>query len=184
MSPVGLGRALVACFVAVGLLACSEPARPGDASGTDGASGDSASDVSSVTDASDAAACEGGAAMVCSGVCVDVSTDRANCGMCGRACGETGVCAGGVCSSGCGLGGQPCCTGSVCEEGATCTAGMCVANRGPQPTGRELVSSGGVMSSPMFFLTGTLGQSTQNTAAMQSTNFTLRGGLIGAIGGR
>lgn len=89
----------------------------------------------------------------------------------------------GVCAASCGLGGLPCCAGNVCEEGTTCTAGMCVANRGPQPTGREFVSAGGVMTSTGFVLSGTVGQSSQHQSPMTSTNFVLRGGVIGVIAG-
>ena len=39
---------------------------------------------------------------VCSGTCVDVDTDNANCGTCGNACADGEVCAGGTCGTTCG----------------------------------------------------------------------------------
>jgi hypothetical protein len=177
MNGNAIRRATTTCFVASALLMCSDPVRPTDAS-----SGDVVVD-SFVSDVADAIACEGGAAAVCSGACVDLSSNAQHCGACGRACGDGGTCSMGVCSATCGLAGLPCCAGGVCEEGALCTGGTCVANRGPQPTGREFVSAGGVSSSTRFVLKGALGQSSQHVSPMRSTNYVLRGGVVGVIGG-
>ena len=49
----------------------------------------------------------------CSGSCVNLSSDRSNCGLCGRACGADQVCSGGTCSS-------------VCGAGLTSCSGFCV----------------------------------------------------------
>jgi hypothetical protein len=160
------------------LVACSEPSRPTDAASSTDARGDSGAFVDAATDV---VACEGGAAAVCDGLCVDLSTSSQHCGACGRSCADGGVCTAGVCAASCGLAGLSCCAGDVCEEGATCTAGRCVANRGPQPVGRDFVSAGGTMSSAGFVLQGTVGQSSQHVQPMRSTNFVLRGGLIGSI---
>jgi hypothetical protein len=161
------------------LAGCSEPARPGDAQVE--ASVEASVDV--VTP--DAAlACDGAASLVCNGACVDVSSSAEHCGMCGRACTGGGRCVMGACQPGCGLAGLPCCAGDVCEEGAVCTAGACVANRGPQPVGRDLVSAGGTMTSTSHALQSTLGQSTQHQAPMSSPGFRLQGGLVGVIGRR
>jgi hypothetical protein len=81
----------------------------------------------------------------CGQSCSDVSSDKANCGACGIACGEGQVCSAGacVCESGtsscsgscvvlssdpqnCGACGKPCAQGQVCEGGsckASCTLG-------------------------------------------------------------
>lgn len=76
---------------------------------------------------------------VCSGVCTDVESSRANCGSCGNACGGNLVCSGGLCvlpSPG------PCSptnpTGA-CPSGQSCTGGACVTPTMPcssaNPTG-------------------------------------------------
>jgi hypothetical protein len=173
-------RGMAVCFVVGSMLACSDPVRPS----TDASRSDVTLTDAFVRDVSDAMiACEGGSSAMCDGVCVDLSRNAQHCGSCGRSCGDGGVCSMGVCAAICGLAGLPCCVGNVCEEGTQCTGGTCVANRGPQPTGRDLVSAGGVMSSPGWVLKGTMGQSSQHVGPMRSTNFVLRGGVIGVIGG-
>ena len=37
---------------------------------------------------------------ICAGVCVDVTSDKNNCGDCGKACGETATCVSGACGAG------------------------------------------------------------------------------------
>lgn len=51
----------------------------------------------------------------CDGVCVDLQTDRSNCGACQKPC-ASGVCAGGVCGPG----------GGACPAGQTDCGGVCV----------------------------------------------------------
>src|SRR5450432_2931517 len=43
-------------------------------------------------------ACQDGTPTVCSGTCVDTTSDPDNCGACGTKCGATSACAAGVCS--------------------------------------------------------------------------------------
>lgn len=75
----------------------------------------------------------------CSGVCVDTTIDRNNCGACGRVCPATQVCTAGACVN-CGTGlsvcGSACVNlqtdssncgtcGTVCPTGRACVAGVC-----------------------------------------------------------
>jgi hypothetical protein len=48
--------------------------------------------------------------------------------------------------------------------------------------GMDIVSGGNVMKSPGFTMISTLGQSSQHQGATTSTNFKLRGGLVGVTG--
>lgn len=80
----------------------------------------------------------------CSGVCVDSTSDEANCGACGTACGTTESCRSGACVSGCTLSGRFVAAGAiegcaVCDvarsstslsartNGSTCATGLCNA---------------------------------------------------------
>lgn len=66
--------------------------------------------------------CEGGL-VDCGGVCVDTSSDPSHCGGCGSACGEGGLCAGGVCSVGVGVGIGTCagaCSDPYVQDPASC----------------------------------------------------------------
>lgn len=63
-------------------------------------------------------ACPAGLA-ACSGACVDLATNDANCGSCGAACGGWQRClaqpsSGGECVA-CGGSREPCCAGGVCD---------------------------------------------------------------------
>jgi len=64
----------------------------------------------------DTGACEGGLTS-CSGECVDLASDEANCGECGNACGSGEVCSGSTCSAGCDPGLENC--GGSCVNLAT-----------------------------------------------------------------
>ncbi|MFT4039048.1 MAG: hypothetical protein QM692_12760 [Thermomicrobiales bacterium] len=65
------------------------------------------------------AVCPAGQA-ACAGDCADLQGDRANCGVCGVACGGGQVCQSGVCSIPCG--------GAFCPAATSlCVAGACVA---------------------------------------------------------
>jgi hypothetical protein len=64
--------------------------------------------------------------MVCSGVCLDVSSDVTNCGRCGNACAAGQFCMGGTCmapSSGALDPGRPCVQNSDCPGGGECGPG-------------------------------------------------------------
>lgn len=64
----------------------------------------------------------------CNGECVDLKTDRAHCGACGKRCGFAETCADSQCVSQCGPGGSPC-PGSLetcCRAGKTCCNGRCI----------------------------------------------------------
>lgn len=155
-----------------------------EASVDDGSAADAsdAGDGGVTPDGGDAGPCSMGQSL-CGASCVDLQSNAMNCGMCGRSC-PSGTCSMGVCQATCGLAGLPCCIGSTCEEGTTCSAGMCV--RGvtePIYRGSALVSSGRRSNSSNFRLFSTVGQSTQHTRSMTSTNFVLRGGLVGTVGG-
>lgn len=52
----------------------------------------------------------------------------------------------------------------------------------PGPPGNALVSAGNYVTSPNFKLVFTMGQSTINQSKMNSPNYRLQGGLIGATG--
>jgi Stigma-specific protein, Stig1 len=58
------------------------------------------------------------AAMACSGACVSVSNNNANCGSCGRACATGSACSGGSCYLN---DGQACTTGNQCLSGVCST---------------------------------------------------------------
>jgi sulfatase modifying factor 1 len=66
----------------------------------------------------------------CGGRCVDMQSDVAHCGACGRACGAGQSCCAGTCVNlqtdrgNCGTCGRSCPTGEVCSMGACCLAGM------------------------------------------------------------
>ena len=76
----------------------------------------------------------------CSGTCIDVRTDRTNCGVCGVACGDDQVCSQGSCQKSC-SGTETSCYGGCfelktdeehcgacdisCEDGQTCLDGFC-----------------------------------------------------------
>lgn len=83
--------------------------------------------------------------VACGEVCVDVESDAANCGGCGKACAEGEVCRDGVCSASCGAEETSCdgeCVdldrdaancgecGHACGEGESCDAGECVPGSG------------------------------------------------------
>ncbi len=74
---------------------------------------------------------------LCSGVCVNVATDAANCGQCGTVCGSGLVCSSGTCTGACTVGQTQC--GLACVDlnsdilncgqcGTTCLAGQVCAN--------------------------------------------------------
>jgi hypothetical protein len=79
----------------------------------------------------------------CGSSCTDPTTDNANCGTCGHACGDNGVCTGGSCSC---LNGTTSCSdscvdltndtancgscGKACGTGETCTNSACVCDTG------------------------------------------------------
>src|SRR5690606_24006820 len=63
------------------------------------------------------AECAGGAEL-CGGACVDVSSDRNNCGACGTACGAAEACVDGVCGVGCPAS-QVLCGGDACIDTTT-----------------------------------------------------------------
>ncbi|MDX2055586.1 MAG: MXAN_6577-like cysteine-rich protein [Polyangiaceae bacterium] len=89
--------------------------------------------------ATENAACDAGQ-QLCSGRCVDVKSDEANCGVCGKVCSGELACLGGQCSAPC-SGGQTDCTGTctmlatdtsncgacgnACTAGRTCEGGAC-----------------------------------------------------------
>ena len=95
-------------------------------------------DVTFDASESDSATCGSGRAL-CNGMCVDVSSDPANCGACGMTCGVGSVCAAGVCATSCGprvLCNGACVDlttdptncgqcGNLCAGGTVCTAGRC-----------------------------------------------------------
>jgi hypothetical protein len=72
------------------------------------------------------AECGGGNGACCGGHCVNIATDKSNCGVCGMACGAGGVCCSGGCATlatdhaNCGMCGQACSANHI--------APMCVAN--------------------------------------------------------
>ncbi len=78
--------------------------------------------------------CAGGLS-ACSGACLDLATDRFNCGECGKACGGTQACQGAVCvalPTDCTA--APCPQGFYCEAGSKqCRAGCNAATDCPQP---------------------------------------------------
>jgi hypothetical protein len=63
----------------------------------------------------------GGGLQNCGGVCRDLSSDRAHCGACGRACGPGQICAGGACSLSCPPGQVAC--GTECVDGTSNSCG-------------------------------------------------------------
>jgi hypothetical protein len=97
--------------------------------------------------------CPTGAAN-CGGLCRDLQTDRAHCGMCGNACGEGQACVAGACVTRC-ASGQTVCSGAcadlltdprncgscgrVCASGLSCASGVCGTVCAP-----PLASCGGV----------------------------------------
>jgi hypothetical protein len=66
----------------------------------------------------------------CSGTCVNLSSDLANCGSCGNACpgvpNGVPVCIGGGCDIECALAADPC-GGECCGDGEFCEADTCVS---------------------------------------------------------
>ena len=60
----------------------------------------------------------------CSGACVDLATDNANCGACAVACGAGTQCENrppfGIICTFCGDPAEPCCRGGVCVAGLVC----------------------------------------------------------------
>lgn len=65
----------------------------------------------------------------CAGACIDVSSDAANCGACGNACGDNAPnCQGGTCVCGTGAGARTCAATTMTALGESCCDGMCVAN--------------------------------------------------------
>jgi hypothetical protein len=55
----------------------------------------------------------GGTSKCCNQKCIDVSTDKNNCGACGKVCGLGSLCQGGSCT----------CQGAVCAQGQVCCPG-------------------------------------------------------------
>ncbi|MBL8601401.1 MAG: hypothetical protein JNK72_05705 [Myxococcales bacterium] len=64
-----------------------------------------------------------------------------------------------------------------------CSGELCPRDLRPH-RGASLVGAGGTMQSPNFRMVSTLGQSSIHQRVVRSTNFRLRGGLVGATGGR
>lgn len=88
-----------------------------------------ASPVDAGPDATDAMACTGGMTL-CAGVCVDLTSDPANCGMCGDACDVRSTCVGGTCVAGIDAGTDAalgCSTSAECATGEVCVGYVCVA---------------------------------------------------------
>lgn len=76
----------------------------------------------------------------CGGFCTSTASDDENCGVCGNACGSSGICLGGVCELSCAAGHTECggtCVdtetdpsncgscGVACDPSAACDAGVC-----------------------------------------------------------
>lgn len=87
----------------------------------------------------------------CSGNCVDLAVDPANCGACGLSCGDGFLCSEGKCSATCSL---TLCPGNLCVDtknnparcgscdkpcaaGETCKEGVCTSTPSPPPTTTE-----------------------------------------------
>ncbi len=96
-------------------------------------------DIRDITDIEDAPSCASGRTR-CSGTCVDLSGDVANCGACGVRCSGTQVCAMGVCGTSCAAGATNCsgacvntandpahcgACANVCAAGVPCVGGAC-----------------------------------------------------------
>jgi len=78
----------------------------------------------------------GSPAMACGGQCVDVTTDRRHCGVCGRACQSDEFCIGGRCTwPRCGDAGERLLCGAACVDLATDT-NHCGACRSPCGAGQ------------------------------------------------
>ncbi len=97
---------------------------------------------------------------MCTGQCLDLQADAANCGACARVCGQGQVCNHGTCAvlpddctsqgQGCGAGyfcdpvSKKCMTGcrlpTDCPQGATCTAGSCACATGQHACGQRCVA--------------------------------------------
>ena len=112
----------------------------------------------------------------CAHVCVDTSGDGANCGQCGKACGQGGTCCGGACTDstkdvgncgGCGMVCAPAnvmgpsCGASACGYGA-CTTGYAdcdakAANGCEVNTGTDLANCGGCGKACLLVANGTPG---------------------------
>ncbi len=101
----------------------------------------------------------------CGTACVDTLADPANCGSCGRACGQGQVCNSGACQvlpddcttgAGCGAGyfcdpvSKRCAPGcrlpGDCPIGATCSAGVCGCPAGQHACGQLCVSNSAITS--------------------------------------
>lgn len=80
---------------------------------------------------------------LCSGVCVSISSDNANCGVCGNVCAAGQACSGGICSCSSGLANclGACVNtatdtvncgacGNACAQGQVCAAGRCQCQTG------------------------------------------------------
>ena len=135
------------------------------------ASTDGATEASPTGDGSTCATAhvDGGVMMICQGQCVDIQTDKDNCGGCNQPCGTTGAtCQGGVCQctspqvvcgsqcvdtttdeSNCGFCGHNC-------QGNPCTAGLCQASSIAQVTvSTERISGIAVDSTTVYWTQGT-----------------------------
>jgi hypothetical protein len=112
------------------------------------------------------APCNNGLVM-CSGACVDLTADSANCGACGKACGGVDACMNGVCTTmcqngtvlcngvcvdtgsdagNCGVCGRACAIGQLCQGGvcmASCGGGQMMCNGNCVNTSSDPANCGG-----------------------------------------
>ncbi len=85
-------------------------------------------------------------ALMCGGTCVDPLSDPLNCGVCGRLCGDEGICVAGQCT--CPQGDMLCAAGCVPENAANCgrcgtgcaTGASCVGHHCACPAGGSVCS--------------------------------------------